>query len=76
MAGKNRNNNIVWARNFDGMNIPVWNNLLGVKINFDCGECGYSQSVRIPIRDYPVVECKHCGTLNKINVVATTYGCD
>lgn len=67
---------IVMARNFEGRNIPIWNNILGIKISFDCGECGYSQSVRVPIRDYPVVECKHCKTLNKINIVATTYGRD
>lgn len=67
---------IVMARNFEGWNIPIWNNILGIKISFDCGECGYSQSARVPIRDYPVVECKHCRTLNKINIVATTYGCD
>lgn len=74
MAGKTRNNNIVMARYFEWRNIPVWNNILGVKINFDCGECGYSQGVRVSIRDYPVVECKHCRTLNRINIVTTTYG--
>jgi len=67
---------IVQARNFSGWNIPIWNNILGVKINFDCGECGFSQSVRVPIKDEPVVECKHCRTLNKIPLVVTTYSCD
>lgn len=66
--------NIVNVRCFEGMNIPIWNNLFGVKINFDCGKCGFSQSVRVPIRDYPVVECKHCRTLNGINIVSSTYG--
>lgn len=58
---------------FEGMNIPVWNNILGMNIHFDCGECGFSQSTRVPLRDYPVVECKHCRTLNEIPIVTTTY---
>ena len=63
-------------RYFECMNIPVWNNIFGVKIDFDCCECGFSQSVRVPLRDYPVVECRHCRTLNKIPIVTTTYaGC-
>lgn len=74
MANKTAIADIVMARRFECMNIPIWNNILGIKINFDCGKCGYSQGVRVPIRDYPVVECKHCRTLNKINIVVTTYG--
>ena len=62
---------IVNARNIEGRNIPIWNNIFGIKIDFDCGECGFSQSVRIPLKDYPVVECKHCRILNKINLVTT-----
>jgi hypothetical protein len=69
-------NKVVMARDFSCWNIPIWNNVLGVKIDFDCGKCGFSQSKRVPIRDYPVVECKHCKTLNRINIVATTYGSD
>ena len=67
---------VVQVRSFSGRNIPVWNNIFGAKISFDCGECGFSQSVRVSIQDGPVVECKHCRTLNKIPLVATTYGCD
>jgi hypothetical protein len=76
VASKETSDNIVMARNVDGWNIPIWNNILGVKISFDCGKCGFSQSKRVPIGDYPVVECKHCRTLNRINIVATTYGSD
>ena len=65
---------IVEALRVKGLNIPIWNNIFGIKINFDCGECGFSQSLRVPLIDYPVVECKHCRTLNKIPVVTTTYG--
>lgn len=65
---------VVNPRMFECWNIPIWNNIFGVKINFDCSECGFSQAVRVPIKDYPVVECKHCKTLNRIPVVATTYG--
>lgn len=64
---------IVMARNIEGWNIPIWNNIFGAKIDFNCGGCGFSQSTRIPLKDYPVVECKHCRTLNKINLVTTTY---
>ena len=65
---------IVEALRVKGLNIPIWNNIFGIKISFDCGECGFSQSLRVPLIDYPVVECKHCRTLNKIPVVTTTYG--
>lgn len=75
VVSKATSDNIVAARNFECWNIPIWNNILDVKISFDCGKCGFSQSKRVPIRDYPVVECKHCKTLNRINIVATTYGC-
>jgi len=64
---------IVKPRYFEGWNIPIWNNIFGVKISFDCGECGFSQNARIPLRDCPTVECKYCRTLNKIPVVVTTY---
>jgi hypothetical protein len=76
MADNDESDKIVMARYFSFRNIPIWNNILGVKIDFDCGKCGYSQNVRVPIRDYPVVKCKHCRTLNKIDIVVTTYGCD
>ena len=66
---------IVVARNVDGWNIPIWNNILGVKISFDCGVCGFSQSKRVPLKDGPVVECKHCRRLNKLPLTITTYGC-
>jgi len=65
---------VVNPRTLECWNIPIWNNIFGVKINFDCGECGFSQVVRVPIKDYPVVECKHCKTLNRIPIVATIYG--
>jgi len=67
------NEKTVKPRYFEFRNIPIWNNILGVNINFDCGTCGFSQSTRVPLRDNPVVECKHCRTLNKIPVVTTTY---
>ena len=68
------NEKTVKPRYCEFRNIPIWDNIFGVKINFDCGECGFSQSLRVPLIDYPVVECKHCRTLNKIPVVTTTYG--
>lgn len=66
--------NVVKPRYFEFRNLPIWNNLFGVNIHFDCGKCGLSQSVRVPIRDYPIVECKHCKVLNKFNIMGSTYG--
>lgn len=66
---KTASEKIVKAHNIEGWNLPVWNNIFGMKVNFDCGECGFSQSKRVPIKDYPVVECKHCKTLNRLNLV-------
>lgn len=76
MTSRTEGDKIVMARNFSLRNIPIWNNVFGVKIDFSCGKCGYSQSTRVSIQDYPVVECGHCRTLNRINIVVTTYGCD
>ena len=47
----------VKSRYFEGQNIPIWDNTFGMSIHFDCGECGFSQNIRVPLRDYPVVEC-------------------
>ena len=60
---------IVRPRQLECWNIHLWNNVAGVKVHYDCGECGYTQKVRVPVRDEPVVECKHCKTLNKFPLV-------
>ena len=60
---------IVNVCQFTLCNIPIWNNMFGAKVYFGCGECGFSQKTRIPITDNPIVECKHCKTLNRIPLI-------
>lgn len=65
---------IVKPKQVEGWNIPIWNNIFGIKLDYDCGECGYSQSVRVKLRDYPTVACSHCNTLNKFPLVTEPIG--
>ncbi len=62
---------VVTPRYLEGCNIPIWNNIFGAKIHYNCGHCGVSQSTRVPLTDYPVVGCKHCGTSNKLPLITT-----
>lgn len=59
--------NIVRPKKAQGMNIS-WNiNLFsGPKWYIECGKCGCGFETRLPLADYPVIRCPHCGTGNKL----------
>jgi len=44
---------------FNGLNIPIWNNIFGIKLIYICGNCRCIQSKRVNIHS-PLAICKWC----------------
>jgi len=61
--------NVVMTTSFRTRNIPLWNDLVGAKVKYDCGDCGRTQNERVPMEDYPIVECGQCNSYNIIPIV-------
>lgn len=61
---------IVNAKLWESMNMS-WNlNLFsGPTGIMTCGNCSIRDSYKLPLVNYPVITCKHCGTSNRINIV-------
>ncbi len=60
----------VTPKYISGMNMS-WNlNLFsGPKLYIECGSYSAGFHFRVPLKDYSIVTCQNCGTINKIPFV-------
>lgn len=50
--------------------IPIWSDIVGRKVTYDCGGCGATQTQRIPVlKEYPRVACDNCHSVQTVPIV-------